>query len=654
MSAFLDKLPTILILAVLVGIFLSLRKHVPSPRVRLWTFGWALIFLHFFIQVFETHSGTIESIFESIDLAALELAGIVFVVSMLLSVKNPAKRRGLLVGLGVPTAFHAVAATFNWHMPGTMSVCLALIFFGGTALLFLGQTKPLAFRFGVASPLAVAGTWAIRDQFRGSSDIGTCAILTLSFGLCGVLFWRRYPRYTPGVIAVSGGFLAWGAVFPAAALLEFYMPKLHMNPELWNVPKFFVAFGMVLALLEDKSSVVEEASQREHSENQLLQRLSNVTSRLLAGRDPGALCEEITVAITEASSFRRAALFLAGEHQGLHLGGANGFSPEEIAHLQERAGACTLTKLKALCASGSRIGNNSFLIPDNDGEVLVPLVSWRGSHMGCLFLSGANDLASMNAFEMVKLEVLASDLAVTIENTRLHHQLVRSEKLAALGQLIAGVAHELNNPLTGIIGYTEILSEELEKESAVKRVHKLASEARRMKRIVDGLLRFGRQNNPAARAADFEAALRDVIQLREYHLRKLGIHADFEVDPLLPRLAIGEDELKQVLLNILNNAIDSVEESALRTIRIEASRRDERVVIRFEDSGPGFMDLDRAFDPFFTTKPVGKGTGLGLSICYGIVQECGGEIALANGQPYGASVTIELPVSTAKPAIVAA
>jgi len=245
----------------------------------------------------------------------------------------------------------------------------------------------------------------------------------------------------------------------------------------------------------------------------------------------------------------------------------------------------------------------------------------------------------------VKLEVLASDLAVTIENTRLHHQLVRAEKLAALGQLVAGVAHELNNPLTGIIGYSELLAEEVQGEKVVKRLQKLGVEAHRMKRIVDGLLRFARQNNPATRAADLDGALRDVIQLREYHLRKMGIKVELHVDAKLPPIAIGEDELKQVLLNLLNNSMDAVEDSAQRFIQIRASRHQNTVVIQFEDSGPGFVDLNRAFDPFFTTKPVGKGTGLGLSICYGIAQECGGEIVITNKQPYGASVVLELPVA---------
>jgi two-component system, NtrC family, sensor kinase len=278
----------------------------------------------------------------------------------------------------------------------------------------------------------------------------------------------------------------------------------------------------------------------------------------------------------------------------------------------------------------------------------VPLVSWRGSSVGCLWLSGSK---SPDNFEILKLEMLAADLAVTIENSRLHHRLVRSEKLAALGQLVAGVAHELNNPLTGIMGYTELLGEEIENEGPLKRVQKLGNEARRMKRIVDGLLRFARQNNPAARAADLEAALKDVIQLREYHLRKLAIQVDVRITPDLPALGIGEDELKQVLLNILNNSIDAVEESAKREVRILASHQNGRAMIQFDDSGPGFSDINRAFDPFYTTKPVGKGTGLGLSICYGIAQECGGEISLANKQPYGATVYLELPIAVTQPIV---
>jgi signal transduction histidine kinase len=655
LTTILDKLPTILVLAVLVGIFLSLRKHAPSARLRLWTYAWALIFLHFFIEAFETRSGAVEKIFESIDLGALELSGIVFVASLILTVETGRTRRALMAVLGVPAAFHAIAITFDWHMPWTLSVCLALFFFGGAAFALYGPWRPGLFNLSVALVFVGTGCWAIHDQLRGSPDFGINAILTITFGLCGFLFWRRYPRPSPGVIAVTGGFLCWGAVFPAGALLDHFLPKLQINPELWNVPKFFVAFGMVLSLLEDKSAIIEKAHERDRAENRLLMRLSQITSRLLTGKDSVALCAEIAGAVSNASRFRRVALFLVGENQSLYLASSYGFSPSEMEQMEKRTTTWTVESLKELCTCGRPVGNNSVRVSIEDAgtEVLIPLVSSRGSYMGCFSLGGHESESGIDTSEMMKLEVLASDLAVTIENTRLHHQLARSEKLAALGQLVAGVAHELNNPLTGIIGYTELLGEEVENEKASQRVTKLGNEARRMKRIVDGLLRFARQNNPATRAADFEPALRDVIQLREYHLRKLGIHVEVDIPPVVPPLAIGEDELKQVLLNILNNAIDAVEDSAKRSIHIHASRRGDRVAIQFQDSGPGFTDANRAFDPFYTTKPVGKGTGLGLSICYGIARECGGEIVLSNHHPYGAIVTIELPVSVAvvQPAI---
>jgi signal transduction histidine kinase len=663
-NSLLDKLPTILVLFVLVGIFLSLRKHAPSTRIRLWTYAWALIFLHFFVQAFETHTGTLENILESIDIGALELSGVVFVVSMTQAVEDRKNRLTMLAVLAVPTAFHAVAAVFDWHIYGLMALALGTIFFGGAAfaLRSFPHTKPYA--IGIAIILAITGIWTIHSQLSGSADLGINAILTLTFGLCGILYWKRFPRPSPGVITVTGGFLAWGAVFPAGALVAHYAPKLQVNPELWNVPKFFVAFGMILALIEDKSSVIERANERERAANRLLLQLSQITSRLLAGSDPADLCGEITAAVTGATSFPRAALFLARDDRSLRLGGCTGFSAAQRSAFEERSKAWTIEKVKELCKQGTQLGNNSFRIRSveqgagyhcaAEHEVLVPLVSWRGSHLGCLSLSAApatEDSASNETAEIMKLEVLASDLAVTIENSRLHHQLVRSEKLAALGQLVAGVAHELNNPLTGIMGYADLLSEEVEGQKAAKRVEKLGAEARRMKRIVDGLLRFARQNNPAARAADFEAALHDVIQLREFHIRKLGVHMDVHIEPDLPRISIGEDELKQVLLNILNNAIDAVEESAQRSISISAKRQGDRVFIRFEDSGPGFSDVNRAFDPFFTTKPVGKGTGLGLSICYGIIQEAGGEIILSNRQPFGASISLEFPAAVAEPAV---
>jgi signal transduction histidine kinase len=657
LNAILDKLPTILTLAVLVGIFLALHKHSASSRTRLWTFAWALIFVHFLIQVFETHTGTIEHIVESIDLASLELSGVVFVVSMLRSVENHFRRTVLLYLLATPTAFHATAITFGWPVRGALVAALAVLTAGSVAFVFLEEGTESAFARALAGIVVVTGAWAIHNQWLGSPDFAVNAILTLSFGVCGPLFWKRVQRWSPGVAAVAGGFVAWGAVFPVGALVQHFYPALVVNGELWNVPKFFVAIGMVLTALEDQSLLVEQARARERAENLMLHRLSQISSRLIAGRDPSTLCGEIVEGITSTSSFRGAVLFFAGEDRGLRLASASGITHEQRAELDERARGFDWDNFERFYAT-NRLSNGSIVLdpgqlaqfrrvtPEQVSEgcvVLIPLVSARGAHLGILWLSTPLAPADLDESEVAKLEMLAADLGVTMDNSRLHRQLVRSEKLAALGQLVGGVAHELNNPLTGILGYSELLASETENETTRARLGKIGHEARRMHNIVNGLLRFARQSNPGTRVADLAGSIRDVVQLREYHLRKFGIQLKLNLEGGLPQLAVGDDDLKQVLLNILNNAIDAVEISETREICISAARQGGRVAIHIEDTGAGFRDLNRAFDPFYSTKPVGKGTGLGLSVCYGIIQEASGEMKLTNIQPRGASVVIEIP-----------
>jgi len=658
LTAILDKLPTILTLAVLVGIFLALRKHSSSARTRLWTYAWALIFVHFLIQLFETHSGTIEQIIESIDLGALELSGVVFAISMSRSVENH-RRRNTLLGLFLfPIAFQATAVTFGWHARVALAACVAVVMAGATIFTFLEEGTDSNFARILAGTIVVAGACTIYKQCRGDSDFATLAILTLSFGVSGPLFCKSVQRWSAGVFAVAGGFVAWGAVFPAATLIFHFYPKLVVNPELWNVPKFFVAIGMVLTALEDQSLLVEQSRAREHSENLLLQRLSQISSRLIAGSDPASLCAEIVEGITSASSFRSAALFLAGEDRVLKLAGASGISNEMRDQLAERARKLDWENFEKLKEAGTRFSDRSVVLGPEQianfrqtpaGEVsegcivMIPLVSSRGWRLGGLWLSTRVPPDELDVSELAKLEMLAADLGVTMENTRLQRQLRRSEKLASLGQLVGGVAHELNNPLTGILGYSELLAGAIEEESTRARVNRIGQEARRMHRIVSGLLRFARQSNTGSCGADLAGSIRDVIQVREYHLRKLGIDVDLKLDNALPPLAIGDDDLKQVLLNVVNNAIDAVEQSKTRGIRISAIRHHDRVAIRVADTGPGFRDLNRAIDPFYTTKPVGKGTGLGLSVCYGIVKECGGEMAISNRQSGGACVAIEIP-----------
>ncbi|HEY6972049.1 MAG TPA: HAMP domain-containing sensor histidine kinase [Candidatus Angelobacter sp.] len=670
MTDLFAKLPSILILAVLVGIFMALRRHVRSARMNLWTAAWLLIFIHFFVGIFEPRDGNLGNLLYALDMGSLVVSATLFAASLTEFVES-ARKTSLLLGFSaLPILIYTVALSFDSDPPHfrlVYVICLAVIFYGSPALGFYIHRN---FRGAslIVVPLVVAtGTWSIYRAWQGHPEIGLLSTLTLAFGLPGVLFWLRYRRWSPGVITSAGGFLLWGAVFPVGQYVATHFPKLNIGGEIWNVPKFFVAFGMILTMLEDKSEVLEVTSMREHKLNEQLQKFASITSRLLTGVEVNSLCDEIAHALTETSNFQRAIVLLATDDKGMYMAGQSGLSDNAIAELKRFAPQWKLQDISDVCQTSRKIGQNSYLMdpeqvakytPLLEGEdfqpnpywqkgcrVMLPLQSTHGAYVGCITLDGPQDVARVTAEEMSKLELLASDLAVTIGNTTLHRQLLRSEKLAAIGQLVAGVAHELNNPLASIVGYSELMGDEVPPGPARQKLEKLIREAQRMKRIIENLLRFARQNNLEKKSANLEELLHEVISLREYHIRNNDVKVELQIEPDLPRVALDEDQFKQILLNLLNNSIDALEFSKQKNIRIDAARHGDRVFVRFEDTGSGFVDVNRAFDPFYTTKPVGKGTGLGLSICYGIVKEHGGEIYAVNMEPAGARVVLELPIS---------
>jgi signal transduction histidine kinase len=466
------------------------------------------------------------------------------------------------------------------------------------------------------------------------------------------------------------GFLFWGAVFPVGALTDHFLPHVAINPELWNVPKFFVAFGMILTLLEDKSFSLSTSNIREQEANQQLQRFSQITSRLLTGADPKEMCAEIARVITQFSNFRRVAINWENEEGKLEVAGESGLSPEASLELRKKVQGWTVGDIAEICSLARPLGPNSFLAKyrdlakfdpvrsreqfhpnplwENGDEVFIPLRSSAGRYLGCISLDDPKDVTRAIPEEMSKIELLTADLSVSFENSALQQQLIRSEKLAAIGKLVSGVAHELNNPLTSICGFSELLLDEVRDEDTRKKLEKINRESRRMQRIIDNLLRFARRKTLEQSPMDLELALRDAIALYDYRVRSENIELSTTIDPSLPRVVGDEDQMKQVFVNLLGNAVDAVSGGPQRRISVEMIARDTHVVIRFTDSGAGFSDLNRAFDPFYTTKPVGKGSGLGLSICYGLIKEHGGEIRAENLQP-GAVVIIELPRSQSRP-----
>jgi signal transduction histidine kinase len=233
----------------------------------------------------------------------------------------------------------------------------------------------------------------------------------------------------------------------------------------------------------------------------------------------------------------------------------------------------------------------------------------------------------------------------SVENLqRLQAQLVQTEKLVSLGQLAAGAAHEINNPLAAILGYSDLLADDptlTEKARATSA--KIRDQARRTKTLVGNLLSFARQVPPERTLLDINTVVTNAMQLRSLDLRSAKTRVELQLESVLPGVRGDGNQLMQVFFNIINNAVDAMESHDGGVLTIKTVRDRGNVIILFSDTGPGIKEPHRVFDPFYTTKPVGKGTGLGLSICFGIIQEHTGKIMCYNGQNGGATFRVELP-----------
>jgi PAS domain S-box-containing protein len=258
------------------------------------------------------------------------------------------------------------------------------------------------------------------------------------------------------------------------------------------------------------------------------------------------------------------------------------------------------------------------------------------------------------------LVAISRQLATTIEKVRLYEetcrayedlrktqeQLLQSEKMSAVGQLIAGVAHELNNPLTAILGYAELLESEGLNSRAADYVSKLFKQAQRTHRVVQNLLSFARQRKPQREDVDIRKVLDETLALRDYDLKinNISVEREAPADPVM--VVADPHQIEQVFLNIINNAVDAILETGRSgKVKIRVFSQNGTVCTQFVDDGPGLKDPKRIFDPFYTTKSVGKGTGLGLSICYGIVKEHGGDITAFNAPEGGAVIEVKLPAA---------
>jgi PAS domain S-box-containing protein len=306
---------------------------------------------------------------------------------------------------------------------------------------------------------------------------------------------------------------------------------------------------------------------------------------------------------------------------------------------------------------------------DIGAVVGVPLLT-RDSIVGALAL-GDRRGREFSADELQALQAFADQTALALENARLYAaaqeslarlretqaQLVQAAKMSALGQLVSGVAHELNNPLSVIIGYGQLLLARDVPATLKRPLELMVAQGDRMAKIVRNLLYFARQRPPERAAVDVRHVMEQTLALRMNHLMLSGITVEREFPDALPVINGDAQQLEQVFLNLLLNAEQAIHDAkaAGRIVLRARLRPDGRAILaQVVDDGPGIPpeSLPRVFEPFYTTKIVGMGTGLGLSVSYGIVQEHGGRLTV-DSRPGETTFTLELPVTEATPAIAA-
>lgn len=325
-----------------------------------------------------------------------------------------------------------------------------------------------------------------------------------------------------------------------------------------------------------------------------------------------------------------------------------GFLHSEDMEVSARLQGLTATQRKVLAEIG--------------GEIYVPLKA-KDELAGILILGSKQSRAPYTQEDTRLLSTVASQIAIALDNARLYRelarqveelketqaQLIRSAKLAAVGELAANVAHEVNNPLQSVLNYSFILSERLSDDDPRKvEVKALEDEALRAQGIVRSLLDFARREEPRKQDLEINTLVQSVIPLAKLRTETAGIRLVEDYTPDIPPVSADAEQLKQVFLNLITNAVDAMPDGGKLTIATRG--QDGRVIILFSDTGQGIpaQYLPKIFDPFFTTKPRAKGTGLGLKVSLRIVESHGGTIGVESQQGKGTTFVVTLPRSNTR------
>ena len=265
--------------------------------------------------------------------------------------------------------------------------------------------------------------------------------------------------------------------------------------------------------------------------------------------------------------------------------------------------------------------------------------------LAAMMLMGCLVFLKQHFLDIELIRLLGSSRKAFQDLQHLQTQLVQSEKLASLGQLVGGAAHELNNPLTAMLGYSELLATTQLTPEQRSLSEKISQQAQRIRALVGSLLSFAKQVPSAKSTLDVNVIVETALKLCQTQVQTANVRISANLENSIPSVRGDANQLLQVFSHIINNAAHAMSDKKGGLLTVTTAKRPQTVTVQFADTGPGMKDPARVFDPFYTTRPVGQGTGLGLSMCYGIIQEHGGKISCRNREEGGASFLIELPIA---------
>ena len=441
-----------------------------------------------------------------------------------------------------------------------------------------------------------------------------------------------------------------------------------------------VVIASHLASLADYTRLREEAEGRARN----LGVIHEVVQQVVGLTDPNQIAELTADLLARYFAYELAAVFIADEDGKLTIGGFGGASQNVVKRAMKSVEYPLIGGITGhVFANGEGLLVNDVL----QDERYTPIRGWQAGSEMCVPIRDAGKVlgiidvesSSRNAFthnDYIALEALAGILATIITsadqyqrlqdtiyqlretemelNARMEAQrlaenrLVQAAKLAAVGEMAAGIAHELNNPLTSVTGFAELVMDDLPQDSPSRPdLDLVIRESRRARDVVRRLLDFARQSESARANASLNKVVEDVVTLTRHLIHTNGVELTLELQDDLPWVSMDENQMKQVLLNLVHNALQAMPSGGQLTVRTAALQKvgREGIIVSVRDNGAGIQpeDQPRIFEPFFTTKADRGGTGLGLSVTYGIVSDHGGEIELISQPGVGSTFTVWLP-----------